>query len=383
MTKFLKEYKFPLIGFAVWRTSLFLIAFAATLVIPKWGGWFPYSERVLSITGLPSWVWGFGNFDGVHYLKIAQNGYTAMFSEAFFPLYPLLIKFFNFLPKNPGLDKVVFVDPSYFLTGLFLSNLFFLAGLILFYALIKKQFSQKIARTVIILLLIFPTSFYFGSIYTESLFFLLSTIFLFSLVKKKYLLASLFLGLVSAVKVIGILWLVVFVINLFKAKKIGKLFLYLPICFSGLISYMFFLGKKVGDPLFFLTAQPMFGAERSAKPFVLLPQVFFRYIKIFLSVDPNSLSFFVAFIEILAVIGALALLISSFKKIKFSYWFFSLLVILLPTLTGTFSSMPRYVLSAFLLLPALTIKSQKIVRVVFIGLSIILVSLFTRGYWVS
>lgn len=70
--------------FLVWRVALFAVAFIAILFIPKWGGWFPDEERVLIPTKLPSWIWGFGNFDGVHYLKIMQDGYKNIFSQAFF-----------------------------------------------------------------------------------------------------------------------------------------------------------------------------------------------------------------------------------------------------------------------------------------------------------
>ena len=117
--------------FFSWRILLFLTAFLATLVITKFGGRFPYVDRVLTVTGLPSWVWGFGNFDGVHYLRLAQDGYSAQYSQAFFPLYPLLIRIFNFLPKG-NLDANFFVDPSYFYTGLILSNIFFAASLYFF-----------------------------------------------------------------------------------------------------------------------------------------------------------------------------------------------------------------------------------------------------------
>lgn len=77
------EIKKILLIFLVWRVSLFIIAYLAQIFIPNWGGRFPYADRELEITGLPSWIWGFGNFDGVHYLRIAQNGYNFLASQAF------------------------------------------------------------------------------------------------------------------------------------------------------------------------------------------------------------------------------------------------------------------------------------------------------------
>src|SRR3989338_6330002 len=131
--------------FLVWRIGLFLTALLASFIIPVYGNSFPYANVALQVTNLPNWVWGFGGFDGEHYLRIAQNGYDAEFSQAFFPLYPILINIFNFLPKNLNLDTRIFVDPSYFFTGFILSNAFFLGALTIFYKLIKLDFNNKIA----------------------------------------------------------------------------------------------------------------------------------------------------------------------------------------------------------------------------------------------
>src|SRR4030065_2941316 len=161
--------------FLSWRVLLFVVAFFALYLIPKWGGRFPYAERVLIPTGLPYWVWGFGNFDGVHYLRIAQDGYLAQYSQAFFPLFPILISILAFVfPKVPSLDTNIFTDPVFFYSGIILSNLFFLGALYVFYKVIEIDFKKDVAFLTVILLLVLPTSFFFGSIYTESLFLLLA-----------------------------------------------------------------------------------------------------------------------------------------------------------------------------------------------------------------
>src|SRR4030066_1349403 len=91
--------------FLSWRITLFVVAFLSIYFLPVFGGRFPYVDRVLEITHLPYWVWGFGNFDGVHYLRIAQDGYLAQYSQAFFPVFPILIRTVAFVfPKVPSLD---------------------------------------------------------------------------------------------------------------------------------------------------------------------------------------------------------------------------------------------------------------------------------------
>ena len=379
--------------FFSWRVLLFLAAFLATLIITKFGGRFPYVDRVLTVTGLPSWVWGFGNFDGVHYLRLAQNGYSAQYSQAFFPLYPLLIRVFNFLPKG-NLDTNFFVDPSYFYTGLILSNIFFAVSLYLLYKLWYEEYKNKVPNLAVVLLLTFPTAFYFGSIYSESLFLLLAVLTFWFVRKDKFVLAGIAASLASATKVQGVLLGLFLAIELyFKYKdkfknNIGRFWkdlLGVAVSPLGLLAYMFYLGKNFGNPIYFLTAQPAFGAERSGIPLVSLPQVIYRYIKMLLTVNPTGVSFWNAALELAVTIFLIWLLVYSFKKIRFSYWIFALLAAILPTLTGTLSSMPRYALLAFPLIPAVTRfeKAGKYIIITQVLLELVLTAIFIRGYWVS
>jgi Gpi18-like mannosyltransferase len=380
--------------FVSWRLILFFIAFLAIYVIPRWGGWFPYPERVLIPTGLPSWIWGFGNFDGVHYLQIAQNGYVAANSQAFFPLYPLLIKFLNIFPKNPALDLQIFVDPSYFYTGFILSNVFLYFSLYYFYKLLRLDFDKKVSFWSLVLLLAFPASYYFGAVYTESLFLLLVASSIYYTRRHNFLLAGVLAGLASLTRILGLMLVPFMIIELYlflRSKKIASIELIKPILGVGLspfgaLAYMLYLKATTGDYLYFLTTQPGFGAERSAKPFILLPQVIYRYFKIFLTIPPTSMKFFNAGLEFVFALVPLFLLVVFWKKMRLSYWVFTLGVLIIPTLTGTFLSMPRFALFSFLLLPLIATRWKKY-RWVIVGfsgiLAAILISLFTRGYWVA
>jgi Gpi18-like mannosyltransferase len=375
-------------SFLIWRIALFGVAFLAVFLLPVFGNRFPYANRVLEPTGLPTWVWGFGNFDGVHYLRLAQNGYQDEYSQAFFPLYPLLTRFVaNFLPKDPLLDTRTFTDPAFFWSGFLLANLFFLVLLFVFYKFLRLDFNQKVSFRTLFLLLAFPTSFYLGAVYTESLFLLLTVLALYSMRKKKFLLAGAFIALAGATRILGILLIPVYLLEVFKTKNLDRQsVLGLLVSPLGLISYMYFLSKNFGNAFYFLTSQPAFGAQRSAVPVVLLPQVVFRYAKIFLSVNTFSLTFFNAFLEFSFTLVPLVFLVLVYRKMRFSYWLFSLTALLLPTLTGTFSSMPRYALVAFLVLPFLTKLENRLYWLTlgfFIVLNAILAILFTRGYWVA
>ena len=246
--------------FLTWRVGLFFIAFLAILLFPKFGNSFPYSDQVLKVTGLPSWVWGFGNFDGVHYLRIAQNGYNAQYSQAFFPLYPLLIQIFaNIFPKVETLDTQIYVDPSYFFTAILLSNALFLFALILLYKLIRIDFNQKVAFSSLVLLLAFPTSFYFGSVYTESLFLLLTVGAFYFARKNNFLLAGVFSAFAGATRIFGLLLVPVILFEIYlklktkevkrSSSELTKAIVGILVAPFGALFYMLYLRLNFNNPL--------------------------------------------------------------------------------------------------------------------------------------
>ena len=107
--KFIEKYKFPIAVFIIWRIFLFLVQLAGEKILPfKFS--FPYTDTILIPSGLPNWLWSWGNFDGVHYLTIAKSGYDGFGTQVFFPLYPMLIN---------GLSRLV---PNYLLSGLIISK---------------------------------------------------------------------------------------------------------------------------------------------------------------------------------------------------------------------------------------------------------------------
>jgi Gpi18-like mannosyltransferase len=256
-----------------------------------------------------------------------------------------------------------------------------------------KEYNRKTATLSILLFLSFPTAFYFGAIYPEALFLLLAILVFWFAKKGNLFLAGVFAALASATKVQGILLFLFLAIELWnkykKVKMYKKFWLDLAgviISPLGLIAYMLFLKGSVGDPLFFLTSQPAFGAGRSSLPLILLPQVIYRYMKIFVTVNPLSLTFFNAMLELVFTSVLVVGLVVVFKKIKFSYWLFVCLAVILPTLTGTLSSMPRYALLAFPIIPIIAIRFNKASKYIIIAqsvLQVVLLSLFIRGYWVA
>ena len=385
--------------FLMWRGFDFLIIFFSQKIIP-YLGFFPYGDQLLNFD-LPSWIYALANFDGLHYISIARNGY-AQYEQAFFPLYPILIKFLT-----------PFFSNNQLVTGLIISNISFLLGLIILYKYLNLIF-QKDKRSnilIVIFLLFFPTSFFFGAVYTEGLFFLLLITTLYFLKKEKYLFVGLFAFFASLTRLVGVFLIVPMIIHLYRSSKtksnIKNLVLIAPLL--GLGIYCFYLYQTTGDPLFFVTSQPIFGANRSSN-LILLPQVYWRYFKIFITAahDPR---FYVSIVEFLifnfvfiVLILDLYQILLSFprrRKSKLNNWIpasagmtdrlalnlFSLSNLILPTLTGTFSSIPRYSLfslSFFIYIAQIKNNFVKyLILFIFLFLHVLLLGYFTQGYFIS
>ena len=349
---FLSKYSFPYKGF-----------------FPYKGVAKEYSKNFLSKTA---------NFDGVHYLKIAKSGYD-QYEQAFFPLYPLIIKFLS-----------PFFSGNLLYAAILLSNLSLILGTIFFYKTIRSLLKEKQAFWALIFFLSFPTGFYLSSIYTEALFFMLFFAGFYFLQKNRVYPSFLSFYLLGLTRVVGVLSIPAIILTE-KGKKKGFFLSLAPLL--GLLTYMLYLYKTTGDPLFFFTSQPAFGANRSTH-LILLPQVFYRYFKIFIFSN-ISFVYFTAVLEFSFFILIFTLLLfygwKLFKKNLWGFesgiWFFSFTSLIIPTLTGTLSSIPRYGLLCFSIFIFLAkIKNtylKLIITLFFLTLKTILTFLFAQGYFVS
>ncbi len=374
MAKLDLPFNWLLIGFLFWRLSLLLVAAIGIKFVPFQPS-FPYSETLLTPHGSPLF-WSWANFDGVHYIGIAEKSYFAQFTQAFFPLYPLIIRVFNSFLYNSIFN------------GLLISHLSFLSALWLFFKLLRLDLSSSQAKQATLFLLAFPTSFFFGSLYTESFFLLVTLASFYAARRRQFFWAGIFGALASATRILGTLLIPALLIEYLSSprrRRFGWLITLLPA--TGLLLYMYYLNVSFHDPLYFLHAQPAFGASRSTDKLVLLYQVFWRYAKMLTTVPFTSLLYYTVFQEFLIAVIFLALSLLAFKFTRRSYAVFGILAYLLPTVTGTFSSLPRYVLVLFPAFMLLGKIKSKTTRYLLLATSSILLALntilFTRGYWVA
>lgn len=365
--------------FLIWKAVLVIILSFSYEAIPLYsldllgGG---YAKYLIHYYVLP-WA----NFDGEHFLSIAMNGYN-QYQQAFFPLFPKLI----------SLGLIAFGNNILIgaLTGLIISTIAFFAALIFLYKLLKLDYSSNFSVSVIAVLLLYPASFYFNAVYTESLFLFLIVASFYSFRTKHFLWASIFGLLASTTRVFGVLLFVSFLIEIFIYKYPVKRTIWILLIPAGLLGYMVYLYYSVGDPLAFYNLQLIVG-EQHQRGVVLFPQVVFRYIKIILGNESLNPLFTTILFELAVGVGFILLpIIGYFKKIRISYLFFAFMAYLLPTIQGSFSSLPRYVLILFpsfivltMMIKVLPVSLRFALGFLSLILLIIETTFFLRGYWVS
>ncbi|MFZ5933180.1 MAG: mannosyltransferase family protein [Patescibacteria group bacterium] len=367
--------------FLGWRLLLFVFLFLALRLIPLQkdflgGGMENYLKN--------PWLWSWANFDGEHYLTIAREGYRPL-TYFFFPVYPMLVKALGIIGGFRRPDFLAFA-------GLLVSHISFFLALVGFYKLVRLDKDAKTARLAILLLVFFPTSFFFASFYTESLF-LASAVWSFYFARRgDYILAGLLGAVSSATRILGIALVPALAVEAYKDGKKNLLNKVLGIALIplGLVLYMYFLKVRTGDPLEFFNTVSIFGEQRSTE-LVLLPQVFFRYLfKILPSLNyPSFPQVFTTYLEILSGGVFFILSILSFFRQRLSYSIYFLISYLIPTLSGSFSSFPRYALVLFpgFILGAYLLRKRKWLTVLVLsalcaGLAVATM-FFVRGIWIS
>lgn len=334
---------------------------------------------------LSPFVFSWANFDGEHYLSIAIFGYKSL-QQAFFPVYPILIAFFTNLLSNDYFSKIIWG----ILSGVFISNVFFLLSLIILWDLVRLDYSKKIAFFTLLLLVLFPTSFYFGAVYSESLFLFLTLTSFYFARKDRWLFSSIFGLLSSATRVFGVLLLPSLIIEAILQKKPLKQVFWIMLIPVGLILYMYYLWQTTGDAVAFYTLQRIIGDQHQPGVY-LLPQVYFRYVKMIFDLSWDN--FFSLTVLLEAVTGTAFFILpiyGLFKKVRPSYLFYAFFSFIIPTLQGSFSSTPRYVLvifPSFIILSLLLSSASFIIRSIYLLISLIWFSistmLFLRGYFIA
>jgi hypothetical protein len=154
----------PLLGFCAARVMLSLLGagfwIAGLVPLTADGVLRPYFGVTPVTQGLAGALLGvWQRFDVIHYIRIAAGGYSAPDLSAYFPLFPLLIRWI----AAPLSD-------DFLLAAMLVSNGAAALALVAFYHLVKDEGGgAALGRRATLYMLFFPTAFFLLVPYTESL----------------------------------------------------------------------------------------------------------------------------------------------------------------------------------------------------------------------
>ncbi|HCC84399.1 MAG TPA: hypothetical protein DEP87_01845 [Candidatus Pacebacteria bacterium] len=399
--KTLAFFSWPIGAWLIWRLGLILIGLGASFWLPYRPS-FPYFDSLLPGFGWPQWFYSWANFDGVHYLTIAAKGYLGTgLIQAFFPVYPIIV---GLISRVTQLDLMM--------SGWWLNQLLSLILVCLLWFWWRTKFGITAARWGLVWWLVFPTSFFLGSFYSESLYICLALGSWLMAKKGSWGAAALLAALASGTRIIGFWLLPMLGLELLSqtypqlqllsltnflvwVKREKRHLLLLLLSLGGLVAYMGYLQLTFQDALYFLHQQSEFGAGRQ-EALIWWPQVIWRASKILLTARPFDWKYLTYVQELVFGVGSVLLVFWGWWQRKTTQLttplaVYSLGCLLMPTLTGTFSSLPRYVLAAWpMWLSLISLSTQPEFRwVKWLALAISLTfliintSLFIQGYWVA
>lgn len=380
------------LAFMVTRAMVVLVTYLSMAEIPvRIGeGLVRYNPRNIIPDGLIRW-------DSFWYIGIASNGYDAK-SAAFFPLYPTLIKIFSLVTGN------------IMTSGLFVSNFAFLIALFYVYKIAQQEFDNQTASRAVFYISAAPSAFFFSTVYSESVFLLFLVASIYYAINKKWFLAAIAGAFASATRLTGVLpavfiffeslwrqeirffpkpWglkeqFVLIKNNLKKFPGAWKGFFASLFSVSGLITYMFYLNHKFGDPLAFLHAENNWDKSVGWDWIQRLFLNIYNMHKSTGSVFSGGIGSISYLMDTLAIIVFIPLVILVFVRFRPSYGWYSILAFLLPLLSGSPISMRRYVLAIIpcYLLLAFWGKRQWLDRVILgISLPLQVYSLILFSHW--
>ncbi len=371
------------------RLYLFIVAWLAVMYLPfreRIG--FPSPRALPQYPFLDAWT----RWDGGWYVSIATEGYqfsqNAQSNVAFFPLYPLTIKLFSIIFKNP------------YLSGIIVSNLAFIIGIVFLYKLLREYLLKDEGKTLwsILFLIFFPYSLFFSAVYSESLFLMCAVLCFYFAEGKNWVLSGIFGMLACADRFVGIALFPAIIVKYWETYTANHRLshpqnptalqhfpLISLLCIGliplGLISYMLFLYIKFGDPLAFAhTIGQGWEGMKVLKPDVLLPfKSFINTIINFHNMPDNK--YHVLF-QFPIFIFFLFMLYFVFKHPGLSYGIFSLAMLAIPaSVSIDLIGMGRYMLvifPCFAVIPEF-IKSRHL-KILIIAISFSFLTLFTAMF---
>lgn len=335
-----------------------------------------FEDRSVNSVGGVFAIWE--RWDALQYLKIAENGYTAVgddrFLIVFFPFYPLLVSVFSFLTGN------------YLVAAFIVTAIASIALGLVFRELVKLDHSETIAQLSVLFLFIFPTSYFLHIPYTESLFLSLTIGAFLAARKRAWLIAGILGGLACMTRINGLVLLPALALEVWQehreTRTLSSKWFFLLLIPSGFAVYLILNYVVAGDPLIFMTYQREHWYRYFRWPWEGIWETIKR-------VDnPKTIDAHMTGIqELFFVVVGLAALLIGWNKLRNSYRIWMLLNWLLFVSTSFVLSVPRYTLTLFPIFVLMAIAARRYwsLKVLFVVWSILFMAAFViqfvRGMW--
>lgn len=325
----------------------------------------------------------FAHWDARFFLSIIKDGYstTTDFANeysntAFLPLYPYLVKSVGWL----GVDLP---DAAYLVIGILLSNLCFLAAMFLLYRLATRHFGldETSAGRGLALLFVYPASFFFSCFYTESLFLLLVVAGFCAAFERRWWLVGIISALLALTRVQGLLavaalgWIYMEARG-WRLRDIRADALWFGLAPAALLAHLYYLYTLTGRYLAPWEAQVAWERNKYGLLNGLWLQISAPSLDVY-KIDGLLMLFFLG-------CGIYML----WKLPSKSYGIYTILMCVMPVLTGMLISGTRYIVVVF---PVFLLLGQKLarreyydlLRILWFTLQILYFAGWSIYYWVA
>ncbi|MGZ5503079.1 MAG: hypothetical protein ACXWGY_00315 [Chthoniobacterales bacterium] len=329
---------------------------------------------IMASESYDGWMEIWQRWDAVHYLHLAENGYSATgddrFLLVFFPLYPWLVRGVEFLTRD-------FLSAAFVVSG-FAS----IAVALLMEKITRLDADESIARHAVWLLFIFPTSYFLHIPYTEGLFLALVLACFLAARCEHWLAAGVIGACACLTRANGLVLCPALALEAFSqyraTRRINFRWLWIAIVPLGFVAYLFLNYQVTGDFFAFSQIQHEHWYKKLTPPWIGIRDVWLR------TLGENPIEGLHEFIYI--IIGILGV-IWCWLRTRPGYAMWVTGNFLLVTSTSFVLSVPRYTLTFFPLF-ILVARACRGRPLLFAGVTIFsLLSLglyagrFARGLW--
>lgn len=363
----------------IYKLAFFLLVYLSFHLLPFSDGSlranlnYPENAPITFLTSLKTW-------DGQHYHYLAENGYKAdNMSNAFYPLYPLLIAA---TAKLMGISAI--------LAGVLLSNVLSVGAAVFLYLLARVYMDEKKAIAALLLFLSYPVAFYTNILYSESLFLFLVLGLFYGLYREKFWLAIVFALLLPLSRpqgmLIGLVILVFYVckyrkqsFKVFENKEAWIIFVF-P---YGVAAYFLCMYVSAGSLSAGFEAQKHFISGNSILNMFNLHDWFLRN---FVNIELQFHGFTDSIIDRVFFGFYLVMLYFIYRKTDLTLTCYSLVIGMIPALSGSFMSYSRYTLIVFPIFIALALISgrhYRTIAVLFAAAQSVFAIRHTLNHWMG